>query len=62
MFSIFCNRYITSDCDAVATIYEDQNYTSSPEDAAAAALKAGCLWFYSTLLIFPVFFFNHYNF
>ncbi|XP_057784335.1 probable beta-D-xylosidase 6 [Salvia miltiorrhiza] len=33
--------YITSDCDAVATIYEYQNYTKSPEDAVAAALKAG---------------------
>ncbi|KAL0343047.1 UNVERIFIED_CONTAM: putative beta-D-xylosidase 6 [Sesamum angustifolium] len=34
-------RYITSDCDAVATIYEDQKYTRTPEDAVAAALKAG---------------------
>ncbi|KAH6803638.1 Glycosyl hydrolase family protein [Perilla frutescens var. frutescens] len=33
--------YITSDCDAVATIYEDQNYTKTPEDAVAAALRAG---------------------
>ncbi|KAL2241468.1 UNVERIFIED_CONTAM: putative beta-D-xylosidase 6 [Sesamum indicum] len=33
--------YITSDCDAVATIYEDQKYTKTPEDAVAAALKAG---------------------
>lgn len=33
--------YITSDCDAVATIYEYQNYTKSPEDAVAIALKAG---------------------
>ncbi|KAK4477410.1 hypothetical protein RD792_016631 [Penstemon davidsonii] len=33
--------YITSDCDAVATIYEDQKYTNSQEDAVAAALKAG---------------------
>ncbi|KAK9054179.1 hypothetical protein SSX86_025257 [Deinandra increscens subsp. villosa] len=35
------NGYITSDCDAVATIYEYQNYTKSPEDAVAIALKAG---------------------
>lgn len=35
------DRYITSDCDAVATICEYQNYTKSPEDAVAAALKAG---------------------
>ncbi|XP_051141419.1 probable beta-D-xylosidase 6 isoform X1 [Andrographis paniculata] len=33
--------YITSDCDAVATIYEYQNFTKSPEDAVAAALRAG---------------------
>ncbi|KAI7747371.1 hypothetical protein M8C21_002292 [Ambrosia artemisiifolia] len=35
------NGYIASDCDAVATIYEYQNYTKSPEDAVAIALKAG---------------------
>ncbi|MCD9645474.1 putative beta-D-xylosidase 6 [Datura stramonium] len=33
--------YITSDCDAVATIYENHNYTKTPEDAVAVALKAG---------------------
>nr|GFA08835.1 probable beta-D-xylosidase 6 [Tanacetum cinerariifolium] len=33
--------YITSDCDAVATIYEHHNYTKTPEDAVAIALKAG---------------------
>ncbi|XP_073120866.1 probable beta-D-xylosidase 6 [Henckelia pumila] len=33
--------YITSDCDAVATIYEDQKYSKTPEDAVAMALKAG---------------------
>ncbi|XP_008796726.2 probable beta-D-xylosidase 6 [Phoenix dactylifera] len=33
--------YITSDCDAVAIIYEDQNYTKSPEDSIADVLKAG---------------------
>lgn len=33
--------YITSDCDAVATIFEYQNYSKSPEDAVAIALKAG---------------------
>lgn len=34
-------RYITSDCDAVAIIHENQNYAPSPEDAVAAVLKAG---------------------
>lgn len=33
--------YITSDCDAVAIIYENQSYTSSPEDSIADVLKAG---------------------
>ncbi|XP_055802877.1 probable beta-D-xylosidase 6 [Solanum dulcamara] len=33
--------YITSDCDSVATIYEYQNYTKTPEEAVAVALKAG---------------------
>ncbi|KAM1286510.1 hypothetical protein ACFX2J_000558 [Malus domestica] len=33
--------YITSDCDAVATVFEYQNYTKSPEDAVADVLKAG---------------------
>ncbi|KAE8675646.1 putative beta-D-xylosidase 6 [Hibiscus syriacus] len=33
--------YITSDCDAVATIQEYQNYTRKPEDAVALVLKAG---------------------
>lgn len=34
-------RYITSDCDAVATIFEYQNYTKTHEDSAAGVLKAG---------------------
>lgn len=33
--------YITSDCDAVGIIFEDQKYASSPEDAVADVLKAG---------------------
>ncbi|CAN8299082.1 unnamed protein product [Cochlearia groenlandica] len=33
--------YITSDCDAVATIFEYQGYTKSPEEAVADAIKAG---------------------
>ena len=37
-------RYITFDYDAIATIYEYQNYTKSPEDDMALPLKAGlCL-------------------
>ncbi|KAK4261435.1 hypothetical protein QN277_004431 [Acacia crassicarpa] len=33
--------YITSDCDAVATVYEYQKYANSAEDAVADVLKAG---------------------
>ncbi|KAK2374029.1 putative beta-D-xylosidase [Trifolium repens] len=33
--------YITTDCDAVATVYEYQHYAKSPEDAVADVLKAG---------------------
>ncbi|GLT46878.1 hypothetical protein SLA2020_206070 [Shorea laevis] len=33
--------YITSDCDAVATVFEYQNYTKTAEDAVADVLKAG---------------------
>lgn len=36
-------RYITSDCDAVAIIHDDQGYAKSPEDAVADVLKAGML-------------------
>lgn len=34
-------RYIASDCDAVATVYEYQKYAKSAEDAVAYVLKAG---------------------
>jgi hypothetical protein len=34
-------RYITSDCDAVADIYEAQNYSKTSEEAVAYVLKAG---------------------
>ncbi|CAL5188523.1 unnamed protein product [Lathyrus oleraceus] len=33
--------YITSDCDAVATVFEYQHYAKSPEEAVADVLKAG---------------------
>uniref|UniRef100_A0A0D9W7G9 Fibronectin type III-like domain-containing protein n=1 Tax=Leersia perrieri TaxID=77586 RepID=A0A0D9W7G9_9ORYZ len=33
--------YITSDCDAVAIIHENQTYTPSDEDSIAIVLKAG---------------------
>ncbi|XP_062184760.1 probable beta-D-xylosidase 6 [Phragmites australis] len=33
--------YITSDCDAVAIIHENQTYTSTDEDSVAIVLKAG---------------------
>lgn len=34
-------RYITSDCDAVSIIYDEQGYAKSPEDAVVDVLKAG---------------------
>ncbi|KAG9451585.1 hypothetical protein H6P81_011550 [Aristolochia fimbriata] len=35
------NGYIVSDCDAVAMIYTPHRYSKTPEEAAAAALRAG---------------------
>lgn len=34
-------RYIVSDCDSVGVLYNNQHYTPTPEEAAAAAIKAG---------------------
>ncbi|XP_030487865.2 probable beta-D-xylosidase 2 [Cannabis sativa] len=33
--------YIVSDCDSVGVFYDTQHYTSTPEEAAADAIKAG---------------------
>ncbi|GLU16772.1 hypothetical protein SLE2022_331870 [Rubroshorea leprosula] len=35
------NGYIVSDCDSVGVYYDTQHYTSTPEEAAADAIKAG---------------------
>jgi beta-glucosidase-like glycosyl hydrolase len=35
------NGYIVSDCDSVGVLYDTQHYTATPEDAAAATIKAG---------------------
>ncbi|CAK9138924.1 unnamed protein product [Ilex paraguariensis] len=35
------NGYIVSDCDSVGVLYDNQHYTTTPEDAAAATIKAG---------------------
>ncbi|GLU07282.1 hypothetical protein SLE2022_242460 [Rubroshorea leprosula] len=35
------NGYIVSDCDSVDVFYNAQHYTSTPEEAAAVAIKAG---------------------
>ncbi|KAA8527395.1 hypothetical protein F0562_034890 [Nyssa sinensis] len=35
------NGYIVSDCNAVGVLYDSQHYTDTPEDAAAATIKAG---------------------
>ncbi|KAM7521422.1 hypothetical protein LguiA_011324 [Lonicera macranthoides] len=35
------NGYIVSDCDSVGVFYDNQHYTSTPEEAVADAIKAG---------------------
>ncbi|KAL6548208.1 Beta-D-xylosidase 1 [Orobanche gracilis] len=35
------NGYIVSDCDSIDVFFRDQHYTATPEDAAAASIKAG---------------------
>ncbi|KAI8005237.1 putative beta-D-xylosidase 2 [Camellia lanceoleosa] len=35
------NGYIVSDCNAVGVLYDTQHYTTTPEDAVAATIKAG---------------------
>ncbi|XVF32874.1 hypothetical protein REPUB_Repub17cG0120500 [Reevesia pubescens] len=35
------NGYIVSDCDSVGVYYDTQHYTSTPEEAAADAIRAG---------------------
>ncbi|XP_059646918.1 putative beta-D-xylosidase [Cornus florida] len=35
------NGYIVSDCDSVGVLFDSQHYTATPEDAAAATIKAG---------------------
>lgn len=44
------NGYIVSDCDSVSVFYSTQHYTSTPEDAAAFAIKAGKLLLVGGLL------------
>jgi len=36
-------RYISSDCDSVDVLYNNQHYTKTPEDAAAISIKAGTM-------------------
>ncbi|WCJ23391.1 beta-xylosidase 1 [Euphorbia peplus] len=35
------NGYIVSDCDSVGVLFDNQHYTATPEEAAAATIKAG---------------------
>ncbi|KAE8670373.1 putative beta-D-xylosidase 2 [Hibiscus syriacus] len=35
------NGYIVSDCDSVGVMYDTQHFTATPEEAAAATIKAG---------------------
>lgn len=41
LISIPYYRYIVSDCDSVDVFFNQQHYTSTPEEAAAASIKAG---------------------
>jgi len=34
--------YVVSDCDAIGDIWRQHHFTKTPEEAAAAAIKAGC--------------------
>ena len=34
--------YVVSDCDAIRDVWQSHRYVSTPEEAAAAAIKAGC--------------------
>jgi beta-glucosidase-like glycosyl hydrolase len=38
------NGYIVSDCDSVDVFFNQQHYTSTPEEAAARSIKAGELF------------------
>jgi beta-D-xylosidase 4 len=40
-FDKLADGWVVSDCDAVANIWDPHHYTSTPEEAAAAGLKAG---------------------
>ncbi|XP_022722284.1 beta-D-xylosidase 1 [Durio zibethinus] len=35
------NGYIVSDCDSVGVMYDTQHFTATPEESAAASIKAG---------------------
>lgn len=41
VISDITHRYIVSDCDSVGVFYDNQHFTSTPEEAAASAIKAG---------------------
>lgn len=40
--------YVVTDCDSIQVLYESINYTATPEDAVALALKAGTLHLFET--------------
>lgn len=46
------NGYIISDCDSVGVFYNNQHYTSTLEEAAIDAIKAGTL----VTILFKLFF------
>jgi hypothetical protein len=49
------NSYITSDCDAVSIIFDNQGYAKTPEDAVVDVLKAGTVgsfFFFNSITCF----------
>ena len=45
------HRYVVSDCDSVGVFYDNQHYTSTPEEAAADAIKAGLFHYICLILL-----------
>lgn len=50
MFDFICIRYIVSDCDSVGVMYDTQHFTVTPEESAAATIKAGSVSVFKILL------------
>jgi hypothetical protein len=49
------SSYVTSDCDAVAIMRDNQRYAKSPEDAVVDVLKAGTVGSFSFFIPYIAF-------